>query len=116
MFTSGLNKWARPGCLKESGFPSFLPGNHQLDDNLENHQASLVAQLKKNLPAMQETQVQSLGWEDLLEKKMATHSTILPGKFHTQRSLVCCSPWGCKELDRTERQNTFTFISWKDQI
>ena len=31
----------------------------------------------KNLPAMQETQVQSLGWEDLLEKGMATHSTIL---------------------------------------
>ena len=31
----------------------------------------------KNLPAMQETQVQSLGWEDLLEKEMATHSSIL---------------------------------------
>jgi len=31
----------------------------------------------KNLPAMQETQVQSLGWEDLLEKGMATHSSIL---------------------------------------
>ena len=38
--------------------------------------ASLVAQLVKNLPAMQETWVQSLGWEDLLEKGMATHSSI----------------------------------------
>ena len=38
---------------------------------------SLVAQLVKNLPAMQETQVQSLGWEDPLEKEMATHSNIL---------------------------------------
>ena len=38
---------------------------------------SLVAQLVKNLPAMQETWVQSLGWEDLLEKKKATHSSIL---------------------------------------
>ena len=36
-----------------------------------------MAQLVKNLPAMQETQVQSLGWEDLLEKEMATHSSIL---------------------------------------
>ena len=39
--------------------------------------ASLVAQTVKNLPAMQETQVQSLGWEDPLEKGMATHSSIL---------------------------------------
>ena len=38
---------------------------------------SLVAQMVKNLPAMQETQVQSLGPEDLLEKGMATHSSIL---------------------------------------
>ena len=38
---------------------------------------SLVAQLGKNLPAMQETQVQFLGWEDPLEKEMATHSSIL---------------------------------------
>ena len=39
--------------------------------------ASLVAQLVKNLAAMQETWVQSLGWEDPLEKGMATHSSIL---------------------------------------
>ena len=40
--------------------------------------ASLVAQMiKKNLPAMRETQVQSLGWEDPMEKGMATHSSIL---------------------------------------
>ena len=39
--------------------------------------ASLVAQIVKNLPAMQETQVQPLGWEDPLEKGMATHSSIL---------------------------------------
>ena len=38
---------------------------------------SLVAQLVKNLPAMEETQVPSLGWEDPLEKGMATHSSIL---------------------------------------
>ena len=39
--------------------------------------ASLVAQLVKYLPAMQETQVQFLGWEDPLEKEMASHSIIL---------------------------------------
>ena len=39
--------------------------------------ASLVAQMVKNLPAMQETWVQSLGWEDSLEEEMATHSSIL---------------------------------------
>ena len=39
--------------------------------------ASLVAQLVKTLPAMQETQVRSLGWEDPLEKEMASHSNIL---------------------------------------
>ena len=39
--------------------------------------ASLVAQMVQNLPAMQETQVQSLGWEDPLEKRMATYSGIL---------------------------------------
>ena len=41
------------------------------------HGASLVAQLVKNLPAMQETWVQSLGWDDPLEKGKATHSSIL---------------------------------------
>ena len=42
---------------------------------------SLVAQMVKSLPAMWETWVQSLGWEDLLEKEMATHSNILSWKI-----------------------------------
>ena len=57
----------------------------------------------KHLPAMQEIRVQSLGWEDPLEKEMATHSVFLPGEFHGQRSMVGYSPWGRKESDRTER-------------
>ena len=40
-----------------------------------------MAQTVKNLPAIQETQVQSLGWEDPLEKEMATHSSVLPWKI-----------------------------------
>ena len=56
----------------------------------------------KSLPAMQDTQVQSLGQEDPLEKGMATTPVFLPGEFHGQRSLVCYSPSCCKELDTTE--------------
>ena len=54
--------------------------------------ASLVTQMVKNLPAMQETQVLSLGQEDALEKGMLPKSVFLPGEFHGQRS-----PWGGKE-------------------
>ena len=51
---------------------------------------------------MQETRIQSLDQEDLLEKEMATHSSILPGKSHRWKSLVIYNSWGHKELDTTE--------------
>ena len=70
--------------------------------------ASLVAQMVKNLPDMQETWVQSLGWEYPLEKEMATHSSILAWEIHGQRRPAGCSPWGHKELDTTERLRWFT--------
>ena len=57
----------------------------------------------KNLPAVQEVWVSSLGWEDPLEKGMATHSSIRVGEFHGQRSLAGYSPWAHKELDMTEQ-------------
>ena len=73
----------------------------------------------KNLPAMWETWVRPLGWEDTLKEGMATHSSILvhgeycPGTVllsmenpHGQRSLASYSPWGHKELDTTERPST----------
>ena len=60
------------------------------------------AQTVKNLPVMQETQVQSLGQEDPLEKGMATTPEFLPGEFHGQRSLAGYSPWSHKELDTIE--------------
>ena len=66
--------------------------------------SSLVAQVVKHLPAIRETRVQSLGWEDSLEKEMATHSSTLAWKIpRTERSLVGYSPWGRKESDTTER-------------
>ena len=52
---------------------------------------SLVAQMVKRLPAMQETRVRSLGWEDSLEKEMATHSSAIAWKI----------PW-TEELDRLQ--------------
>ena len=55
------------------------------------------------MPAVQGIWVWSLGQEDPLEKGMTTHSSILPGGFHGQRSLAGYSPSGCKELDTTER-------------
>jgi len=56
----------------------------------------------KNQPAMWETQVQSLGKEDPLEKGMLPTPVFLPGESHGQRSLAGYSPWGCKEQDTTE--------------
>ena len=55
-----------------------------------------MAQTVKNLPAMQETWLQSLGREDPLEKGMATTPVFLPGEFRGQRSLVGHGPWGHK--------------------
>ena len=62
------------------------------------HNFFKVAQMVKHLPALQETQVQSLGWEDPRRNKWQPTPVFLPGKFHRQRSLADYSPWGCKEL------------------
>ena len=59
-----------------------------IKDYYEQLWASLVAQMVKSLPAVQETQVRSLGQEDPLKKEMATHSIFLPGKSHGWRSLL----------------------------
>ena len=55
----------------------------ELHHNYLTHWAFLVSQTVKNLPAMQETRIQSLDWEDLLENGMSTHSIIL----------TCRIPW-----------------------
>ena len=60
----------------------------------------MVAQTVKNLPAIQETQVQSLGWEDTLEKGTAIQFSIL---VQGQRSLAGLSLRGHKEPDTTDR-------------
>ena len=83
-----LTTWGFPysSVGKESacnaGDPSSIPGlgrssGEGIGYALQYSWASLVAQLVKNLPVMQENLVQSLGWEDPLEKGKATHSSIL---------------------------------------
>ena len=61
----------------------------------------LIAQSVKNLPAMQETQVQFLGWEDPLEKEMATHSTILAWRISWTEESGRLQSVGSQELDMT---------------
>ena len=60
-----------------------------------------VAQLIKNLPAMQETWVQSLGWEDPLEKEMATHSSILAWRIPWTEKPDGLQSMGFQESDMT---------------
>ena len=86
----------------------------ELRDRIGSGRASLVAQMVKNLLAMQETWVLSLGQENPLEKVMATYSSILPGESHGQSSLVSYGPWGCKELDTPEQlTHTHTYGVWR---
>ena len=62
-----------------------------------------MAQLVKNPPAMWETWVQSLGWEDPLEEGMATHSSILAWRIQWTEETGGLSPQGRKESYTTER-------------
>ena len=65
----------------------------------------LVAQLGKNPPAMQETWVWSLGWEDLLRREWLPISVFWFGEFHE-----LYSPWDCKESDMTEQLPSMSII------
>ena len=76
-----------PGSGRSAGGGIFYP--------LQYAWASLVAQLVKN--AMRETWIRSLGWEDTLEKRKATHYSILAWR------VPLYSPWGRKELNTTEQ-------------
>ena len=63
---------------------------------------SLVAQMVKSLPAVQETQVRSLGQEDPWRREWQPTPLFVLGEFHGQRSLAGYSPWALKELDTPE--------------
>ena len=62
------------------------------------HSTAVVAQLVKNLPAVQETWVRSLGWEDPLEKEMATHCSILAWKISWTEEPGGLQPMGSQRV------------------
>ena len=66
--------------------------------------------LVKNPPAMQETWVRSLGWEDPLEKRKATHSSTVAWRI----PWTVYNPWGCKELDTTEQLSVTREVKVKE--
>ena len=78
----------------------ILNGLNQRGSGIEGFPHGAVV---KNLPAMEETRVRSLGWEGPLEKGMATHSVFLLGEFHGQWRLAGYSPWSRKQSDTTKR-------------
>ena len=87
----------------KAGDPSSIPGlgrsaGEGIGYPLQYSWASLVAQLVKNLPAMQETWVRSLGCED-----PPGEGKGYPLQYSGLENSMDCSPWGCKEWDMTER-------------
>ena len=87
--------------------PPGLPGWHPF----ELSSTSLVIQMVKNPPAMWETWVWFLGWEDPLEEGMATHSSILAWRIPKDKGAWWATVHGGhKELDMTERLSTHTYF------
>ena len=98
IFPAGTSKLLQPLPITQPQSPFYL-----FSYLLQQYPDFLVAHTVKHLPTMRETQVQSLDWEDLLEKETAAHSVLWPGKSHGWRSLVGYRPWGPKESDTTEQ-------------
>ena len=110
---SSILAWRIP-WTEEPG--SYSPWGHKESDTTERPHfhfvfRSQVAQTVKRLPTMQETQVQSLGREDPLEKKMVTNSNILAWRIPWTEEPGSYSPWGRKELDMTEQLHFLSFMS-----
>ena len=96
-----------------NAFTFFMAGNTPFLRRITKLQNSLVAQMVKSLPAMWETQIWSLSWEDPLEKEMATNPVFLPRKCHGQREEPggLYSPRGCRRVGHnlaTEQHQKFS--------
>ena len=96
---------------------NFLGENVQLSFADNTPWASLVVQMVKNLPAMWETWVRSLGQEDPLQEEMATYSSILPWGISQTEEPVGYSPWDQGESDRTEAtEHTCTHLQKEGEL
>ena len=73
--------------------------------------AAPVAQLVKNLPAMQETWVRSLGWDDAMDKEMATHSSILAWEIPWTEGLGGLQSMGSQRVGHEWGTNTYKVYS-----
>ena len=97
-----------------SRWPELLAqGPHFENIPITYTRTSLVAQLVKKLPAVQETWVQFLGREAPWGRKWQPTPVLVPGESHGQRSLLGYSPWRPKESDTTERLNFLLSIHTK---
>ena len=124
----GFEMESRYGIMQEAPcVPELLtaPGVSQLSQKIgtalnfsftEHWWTSLVAQTVKHLPTMRENQVQSLGREDLLEKEMATHSSILAWKIPWMKEPDRLQSWGRKESDKTEQLHFHFPKDWFPQL
>ena len=93
-----VNCTIRPGGFWELGNAFYLD------------ESSLVAQMVKHLPAMRKTRVRSLGWEDLLEKEMATHSSTLAWRIPWMEEPGRLQSMGSQRVGHDWATSLFTFI------
>ena len=93
-------------CTAGRFFTVWSETNTPLSINYTSIRASLVAQMIKNPPTMQDTWVQSLGWEDPLEEGMATYSHILAWRIPMDREVWWATVFVISESDTTERLST----------
>jgi len=121
--------WATQSCWVNSYFPWVYSLQRWLlkvremllksEDRKHHHSsaqkpwASLVGQTGKNPPSMREIQVQSLGWEDPLEKEMATYSRILAWRISMGRGIWQATVHGAtKKSDLTEQLTLWLHVIW----
>ena len=102
-----LQTWEASGSLQATHILPDLATNSAVP---KAPGASLMAQTVKNLPAMRETQVWSLGWEDPPEKGMASHSSILAGRIPWTEEPGGQQPMESKRFGHNWVTNTFTFF------
>ena len=116
---SSVLAWRIPGTGEPGGLPSM--GSHRVGHNWSNliasilQRASLIAQSVKNLPAMQETWVWFLAWEDPLEKGMATHFSILAWRIPWTEEPGKLWSMGLLRIghDCATSLSLFTFMHWR---